>query len=371
MIIVNMETVPIATHLEEIILDEHFDFDYGKNCKISMRELMKIHHDNPMLAKMTSEFAKEVSGNALSFIPFLAVLVCCDVVLNVYDIPSAYMIIVATKSISEMIPPKNYFLVKIHLKKIDKNNGLYIFVFLNKDFPGVYYVLNAQLLPSLFKYKRFLTNNPRIAYDISRIISAEKNLDKISDDMISILNRECYTNFFGWTTPKIDALNLIKKFVGKCQVLEICSGLGFWSFLLKYLGVNIVSTSLFQEEQFPGHKFASKCNIMPISELWWTRVDELDYLQAITKYISAGCLFIVYGNSCDVNVNKIIREFRGNKIIVITESCDDELFNLSDDFVSYQGPKYNSGQQFDLVHTCKIPTITKTLSNVVYFYARH
>lgn len=51
-----------------------------------------------------------------------------------------------------------------------------------------------------------------------------------------------YIEIFGYSIPNMKALNIIKKIAGTSPILETCAGVGFWSALLRLIGVNIIST---------------------------------------------------------------------------------------------------------------------------------
>lgn len=118
-----------------------------------------------------------------------------------------------------------------------------------------------------------------------------------------------YSKIFGWSIPSVSALEKIKEFVGTDTVLEIAAGRGFWSALLKSIGMNVIATSIAD-----GHYYSAAD-----MEKTWLDIELLDCVEAVNKYSDANCLFISWGNG---QLYKSLREFKGNKLIVIGEGLD-------------------------------------------------
>ncbi len=110
-----------------------------------------------------------------------------------------------------------------------------------------------------------------------------------TDELFSMKNNEYfhfyrfdYAKIFGWSIPSVSALEKIKEFVDTDTVLEIAAGRGFWSALMKSIGMNVIATSIAD-----GHYYSA--NDM---EKTWLNVELLDCVEAVNTYSDANCLFI-------------------------------------------------------------------------------
>ena len=269
------------------------------------------------------------------------------------DMPGVIFLIVITRDISKLIPPKNLSLVKVYIER-----ELFCLVFMNNENKFVDFVMDLNLVDSLSRYKKFFSNpqNALITLKFSNIIATQKNCDVYN--MVNYISRDAHVKFFGWTCPTRDTIMNMCKFIDNDRVLEIFSGFGFWAFLLKAYGINIIPTSLFHE-----HKQ------VPIKDSLWINVKEMSYDVALDTYQDADCLLIVWGRKEVIDTQLLLEKFKGNKIIVVGEDEDGCTFCLDDKFVS-SSPSKNTGQPFDFVGSCDLQQFAGLYDNVS-FYKRH
>ena len=122
-----------------------------------------------------------------------------------------------------------------------------------------------------------------------------------------------FDNEYSFSTPDFNIINEIVDFVGNMKILEIEANTGFWSYLFKSYGLNVISTK---------HKKDYICFKEKYCIDDWIYVENLSYDDAFKKYNDADVLFICWG---DKNIK--ISGFKGKYIIIIGKK-DDNLFNF-------------------------------------------
>ena len=111
---------------------------------------------------------------------------------------------------------------------------------------------------------------------------------------------------YGFCIPDKDTIETIKNFSN--NILEIGAGTGLWANLLHSNGVKIIATDLLNDIYT---KYFQK---------YWMPIEKIDCVEAVKKYRDVEALMIVCPSPVDTTFFvKAIKEFRGNKVIIITE----------------------------------------------------
>jgi hypothetical protein len=129
-------------------------------------------------------------------------------------------------------------------------------------------------------------------------------------DMCSIEHerRDLFVNKYSWAVPSKEAIQKMVTFIGTDKCVETGAGSGLWSHLLQLSGVDIIATDDKSE----------KC------KSYYTTVEKLTDIEAITKYQDRNVLFLCWSRTDPVP------RFTGNKVIYIGESesgCTDGIPN--------------------------------------------
>lgn len=86
-------------------------------------------------------------------------------------------------------------------------------------------------------------------YDLKKIFQIlntfEPKKESRAENLSVMLHRRLYCKNISWSIPTSNAIDAIYQFVGKQQVLEVCSGTGFWAKLLCLRGIDIIATDNF------------------------------------------------------------------------------------------------------------------------------
>lgn len=185
---------------------------------------------------------------------------------------------------------------------------------LNGDYFANEFVARLNLIPT---FKNKTEKHDELMHIISCF--ANPRLFGFDDDStntkIELWTRLFYVNNFGWSIPSMSALNQIQKFVKNDIILEVAAGLGFWAYLLRHYGSNVIATSVYADEY---HRYAhteTDGNIIS-----WTCIENLNAVDAVLKYNSvANCLMLVWGYS--TILTDALDNFTGDKLVIIGEDC--------------------------------------------------
>ena len=134
--------------------------------------------------------------------------------------------------------------------------------------------------------------------------------------------RHVFFDTFSWSIPTEDNINNIVSFIeyNKCSyILEIGSGRGLWTAILKFMMVRIYATddnSWYKDNDF------------------YTDVNPIDYVEAISKYKDENaCLFLCYPPNKDLLAEYCLENFNGKYLIYIVKTCyDDKCENATEIF---------------------------------------
>ncbi len=111
---------------------------------------------------------------------------------------------------------------------------------------------------------------------------------------------------YSFCIPDKDAIDMIKNYSN--NILEIGAGTGLWAKILQSNNVDIIATDSLDTVYNNYY------------EKYWLPVEKLDCVDAVKKYRDVEALMIVSPSPNDTtSFVKAIKEFRGNKVIVITE----------------------------------------------------
>lgn len=152
---------------------------------------------------------------------------------------------------------------------------------------------------------------PHLKYNLSRMsfdLYKLKYKDKIFTEQIRM---ELFCKHFGYAVPSKEAINDLKKYIGKNKILEISSNLGLWSYLLLQEGIDIKPTDhIIKNTGFP---------FMPI--------EDIDPLSAFKKYKDRNILFFIVSVHNDNYgiFHRYFEFFKGDILILISEK---EMANL-------------------------------------------
>jgi hypothetical protein len=130
--------------------------------------------------------------------------------------------------------------------------------------------------------------------------------------------RGYFTKKYSWAVPNKTAIQKIKKFSKKEQILEVGAGLGLWAYLLREAGANVIATDDFSWKK----KNQNKRN--------FTKVEKLNVQNSLNKYKDAGVLLLVWPPYDKPMANNALKKFKGNKLVYIGE--DEEGATANDNF---------------------------------------
>jgi len=137
-------------------------------------------------------------------------------------------------------------------------------------------------------------------------------ITKEQNPLYTVLQSE-YREKYGWSIIDKETLELVKNHIIGKKTLEINCGKGFWTFLLRTLGCDIVATDII------------------IQDSSWTTIEKLDAVSAVEKYNGeCSVLFICWPDYEKEYAYEAIRRFTGDTIIYIGEgkegSCATDSF---------------------------------------------
>lgn len=143
--------------------------------------------------------------------------------------------------------------------------------------------------------------------------------------------REKFVNEYAWAVPTKEAIDKIKDFIQGKTILEIASGNGLWSALMKKSGINVVATGIFTEQY---HKDQDHVN-----DNLFDKVENIDSDNAMNKYRDMDYVLMLcwplYNEPLAYNA---LMNYDGDKLIYIGEGdggctgCDNFHKLLSSDF---------------------------------------
>ena len=140
-----------------------------------------------------------------------------------------------------------------------------------------------------------------------------------------------FINEYSWSNPDSNIIKEIVDFVGDMKILEIAAGIGFWSYLFKAYGLNIIPTGI------KDNNFHDK------EEYWikdWIEVENLTYEEAFKKYNDAEVLFLCWGTK-GFNIDN----FKGKYVILVAE-YDGATF-----YIRNNNKKYKLLKKIKISHT--------------------
>ena len=226
------------------------------------------------------------------------------------------------KNNNETIEPK------FDNKKEKKIYKIYSSIFDNLKNIGYYSEAMELILPLIkFKCNKNKKDTPRKILNYLTNIYYQKIKTIINEDEYNgiELNEKLFSYYFmkeySWSKPNINIINHIIDFVGNMKILEIASGIGFWSYLFKAYGLNIIPTGI-KDNNFHDRE-----------EYWiknWIEVENLTYEEAFKKYSDAEVLFLCWGLKY-FNISN----FNGKYIILIVEHYR-STFYIEDDDEKYK-----------------------------------
>lgn len=116
--------------------------------------------------------------------------------------------------------------------------------------------------------------------------------------------REVYFKCFGWSIINVSNLKEMIDFIGTDVCLEIASGLGFISALLRSQNIKMITTTI----------VGSYYNEEEMANNIWADTELINAVDAIKKYKECNCLLLSWGNGILYN---ILSYYRGQKLIII------------------------------------------------------
>ena len=124
--------------------------------------------------------------------------------------------------------------------------------------------------------------------------------------------RDAFVDEYGWSVPSKEAIEKIKEFVGDGRVLEVGSGYGLWSKLLRDEGVNTHATDdLSWPEESTWHP----------SKKQFTSIENISNIEAIEKYPGYNVLMMSWPDYDSPFAITSLETFKGDKIIYIGEGA--------------------------------------------------
>ena len=168
------------------------------------------------------------------------------------------------------------------------------------------------IIPITTLFNMIYNYGPKLRYEMSRNSFPVYKLEKNGEIDVEKYRMNLFSKHFSEATPDKKVLKKIIKYIDSDKVLEINSYLGLWSYLLLAYGIDIKTTS--------------KHNPSLIS---FTEIEHLNPIKAVEKYKDRNILFNIWSkNSDNTNVYEAINNFKGNKLIIISErKITDHIIN--------------------------------------------
>ena len=169
-----------------------------------------------------------------------------------------------------------------------------------------------------FKCNKDKKNMPKTILDYLTNIYYPETTKNLSLD----LKYDYFNNEYSWSTPDSNIIQQIVDFVGDMKILEIAAGIGFWSYLFKAYGLNIIPTGI------KNYIFHNNDEYQ-IED--WIEVENLTYEEAFKKYNDAEVLFLWWGTT-DFNIDN----FKGKYVILVGEYDMQTTFYIDEDDKKYK-----------------------------------
>lgn len=127
-------------------------------------------------------------------------------------------------------------------------------------------------------------------------------------------NKRIFNSFFSYAVPDTNAIEKILEFAENDQILEIGSGLGLWSGLLRKKGITIWATDIGDEGEY--YNQGTLLN----KERLWTEIEIMDHKQAIRNYGDlSNVLFLCWPTPNNSSPVESVELFKGEKLIYVGE----------------------------------------------------
>lgn len=177
-------------------------------------------------------------------------------------------------------------------------------------------IINRKTYQKLLRKRIKLTKSKKSPNELKNIKNKLKKMDRQNE----LKRRDYFARRYAWAVPNKTAIQKIKKFAKKEQILEVGAGLGLWAYLLREAGANVIATDDFSWKK----KVQNKRN--------FTEVEKLNVQKSINKYKDAGVLLLVWPPYDEPMANNALKKFKGNKLVYIGEgegetTADDNFYD--------------------------------------------
>jgi hypothetical protein len=177
----------------------------------------------------------------------------------------------------------------------------------------------TQLL-SAPKITRACSLNERFQQKTEQLKNSYREVLERGDEtsLLTVATQKKTIKEYGWVYINDNAFDQMRNFIGNNKVLSVCSGKGFYEYLLKNAGVNIVATDCTSPDD-------------PYID-----VQNMDLTDAVKKYAGYNCLLMIAAPPR--LVGSAITAFQGDKLIYVGELSSDSETGLDSEIWEEKGP---------------------------------
>ena len=173
----------------------------------------------------------------------------------------------------------------------------------------------------------YFTSKIRHSLKTGDTYSVFRTLSVMTENKTDFMHRYEFTRNISWAIPNHNVIDqLTKFFVDKGPILEVGSGFGLWTGLLKAYGLDVVAT-----DPFLSHGLDDVASSQRSSKTY-TDVVCMNHLKAIETY-NTPCLFLCWPSCGGSFAAEALIAFQGKYLIYIGEglggcTANDEFFDI-------------------------------------------
>ena len=165
---------------------------------------------------------------------------------------------------------------------------------------------NLTLMKKLFKSKDI-----KGIFDIIKVFGPDSNVKSVNNfkftkdaNFVEFYRRQLFANSLSWAVPDKSIIESIVDYVGNESLLEIGSGSGFWSAILKLYGVKVYAT-----DKYIGYGYEPRFTFI--------KTKYMNTLEAVYTHRKCKVMMSIWPPYDDEMAFHALLEFKGDKFIYI------------------------------------------------------